>query len=99
MALASSKALALSESSHFPGLLFSTEHSLVWWATSCWACLAGGPRVRPGMAAKMGFLVCCGDVLGIMSVMEMLKIAVSLDGILMFRLVRSVLKLSEQEHK
>ena len=51
MALASSKALDLSESSHLPVLLFSAERSLVWWVVSCLV----GPLVRPGMTAVLQF--------------------------------------------
>jgi hypothetical protein len=77
MALASSEALALSESSHLPELLFLTERSLVvWWVVSCLA----GPLVRPGMAAMLWFFVEFGFVFGAMGEMEVFEIAVSLDG-------------------
>jgi hypothetical protein len=76
MALASSEALALSESSHLPELLFSTERSLAWWVVSCLA----GPLVRPGMAAMLWFSIEFGVVLGAMGVMEVFEVAMSLDG-------------------
>jgi hypothetical protein len=58
MALASSEALALSQSSHLPELLVSTERSLVWWVASCLA----GPLIRPSMAAMLWFTVDFGVI-------------------------------------